>query len=712
MGRPDRMSDVTFARAALERLLRPRSVAIVGASPTPGSLGAAVLANLERAGYDGAIHLINPKRQEIAGRPCLPSPEQLPLGVDVAVLAIPRAGVLEAVQQLATRKVGAVIVFSAGFAEGGERGLADQRELVRIARANNMSVEGPNCLGLVNFVDGVPLTFVEQPSKRLAQPGIGIVSQSGAMAAVIGVNLAARDLGVSFSISTGNEAVTGVEDYLEYLIDDPNTRVIGLVVEQFRAPSRVLAAARRAREACKPIVLLHPGRSVAARASAATHTGAMAGDYDVMRAKVQRAGIVVAANLEELCDVLDLAMRCVALPQGGAGVITDSGVFKALMLDLCEEIGLGLPVLTDGSAPRLREVMPEFIPVSNPLDLTAQALVDPQLYHRTLAAMLSDERLGSVVLGIIQTDKATSDIKFPAIIGALRALRPGKPVVFAGLDEGAVVPAAYVDELRALGISYFPSPDRAFRALARLGALVGRDSSGVDPSPIKTGAPLPDGTVAEHKAKTILRPLGIPFPAGRFVTNLEAAQAAAQEIGYPVVLKGQAAELSHKSDAGGVIVGLADAKALAEGWSQLLGNIAKFRPGLELEGVLVEAMAKRGTEFIIGARNDPEWGPVILAGFGGVTAEILHDVRLLSPGLTNDEIIRELNLLKQAPLLHGFRGSPPLDLVAVAEIITRVGRLMTGEPSIRELDLNPVVVYPAGEGAMALDALILVERST
>jgi acyl-CoA synthetase (NDP forming) len=706
------MSEATFGRAALERLLRPRSVAIVGASPTPGSLGAAVLANLERAGYGGAIHLINPKRQEIAGRPCLPSPEQLPLGVDVAVLAIPRAGVLEAVQQLATRKVGAVIVFSAGFAEGGERGLADQRELVRIAKANNLIVEGPNCLGLVNFVDGVPLTFVEQSAKRrLEQPGIGIVSQSGAMAAVIGVNLAARALDVSFSISTGNEAVTGVEDYLEYLIDDPNTRVIGLVVEQFRAPARVLAAARRAREAHKSIVLLHPGRSVAARASAATHTGAMAGDYDVMRAKVQRAGMVVAANLEELCDVLDLAIRSGA-PQGGTGVITDSGVFKALMLDLCEEIRLDLPVLTDVSAPRLREVMPEFIPVSNPLDLTAQALVDPQLYHRTLAAMLSDERLGSVVLGIIQTDKTTSDIKFPAIIGALRTLRPSKPVVFAGLDEGAAVPAAYVQELRALGISYFPSPDRAFRALARLGASVGRNVAGVDTSPIEIGASLPDGTVAEHKAKAILRPFGIPFPAGRFVTNLEAAQAAAQEIGYPVVLKAQAAELSHKSDAGGVVVGLGDAKALAEGWSLLLSNIARFRPGLVLEGVLVEAMAKRGTEFIIGARNDPEWGPVILAGFGGVTAEILHDVRLLSPGLTNEEIIRELNLLRQAPLLHGFRGSPPLDLAAVAEIITRVARLMTGEPSIRELDLNPVVVYPAGEGALALDALMLVERNS
>src|SRR5947208_12212887 len=202
MVRPDRMSDAPFSRAALERLLRPRSVAIVGASPTPGSLGAAVLANLERAGYDGAIHLINPKRQEIAGRPCLPSPEQLPLGVDVAVLAIPRAGVLEAVRQLATRKVAAVIVFSAGFAEGGEQGLADQRELVRIARANNLIVEGPNCLGLVNFVDGVPLTFVEQSAKRrLEQPGIGLISQRGAIAADRRDMLVTRRDAVSYTIT-------------------------------------------------------------------------------------------------------------------------------------------------------------------------------------------------------------------------------------------------------------------------------------------------------------------------------------------------------------------------------------------------------------------------------------------------------------------------------------------------------------------------------
>jgi acyl-CoA synthetase (NDP forming) len=230
-------------------------------------------------------------------------------------------------------------------------------------------------------------------------------------------------------------------------------------------------------------------------------------------------------------------------------------------------------------------------------------------------------------------------------------------------------------------------------------------------APLKAdGLPANGGVIAEYQAKEILRPLGIPFPQGRFVTSVEAAQKAAVEIGFPVVLKAQSPGLSHKSDAGGVIIGLADAGALAAGWAQLHANIARHRPGLALDGVLVEAMSRRGTELIIGARNDPEWGAVILAGFGGITAEILHDVRLLPPDLATGEIIRELNRLKQSPLLRGFRGSPALDVHSVAEIIARVGRLLLTEPSIREIDLNPVVVYPNGEGAVALDALIYVEE--
>ena len=693
---------------AIGRLIRPRSVAIVGASPTPGALGNSLLANLERAGFAGEIHLINPRRDEIGGRACLKSIDDLPPGVDVAVLAIPRAAVVETVRALAGRGVGAAIIFSAGFAEGGEDGVAEQREIGRIAAETGMLVEGPNCLGMVNFADDLPLTFVEMPPLRVREGRrVGIVSQSGAMAAVIATTLIAKDLALSYFISTGNEAASGVEDYVAWLIEDAQTDVIALVVEQFREPRRFQALARRARDRGKPIVLLHPGRSAAARQSAATHTGAMAGDHEVMRVLVERAGVVVCRDLEEIGDVLDLAARCGPMRPGTA-ILGESGAFKALSLDVAEAIGLELPPLDDVTSPKLRAAMPEFVPVSNPLDLTAQALVDPDLYRRTFDALLDDDRLGAIVLCIIQTDERTARLKFPAIIDAIVQLKPQKPVIFTGVDDGAAVPADYIAALRRLGVPYFPTPDRAFRAVARWSALSARDSAVVDaPSP-PVALPQAGGVIPEHLSKRLLAPLGMPFPPGRFAATLEEALAAAAAVGWPVAIKAQSPALSHKSDAGGVILNLGNEAALTQGWARLHANIEAHAPGLSLDGVLVETMGARGTEFIVGGRNDPDWGPVVLVGLGGVMAELFHDVRLLPADLGKAQIVRELHALRSGALLRGFRGSPPLDVDALAALIGAVGALLRAQPRLREIDLTPVVVHPTGRGVVALDALMLV----
>ena len=694
---------------SVERLLKPRSIAIVGASDKPGALGATVLGNLERMGYSGDIHLINPKRERIGERPCLPSIEALPEGVDLAVLAIPRAGVLDTVRALGARKAGAAIIFSAGFAEGGEQGLADQREIARVADASGMAVLGPNCLGAINFVDRIALTFTEIPEPKVNTGArVGIVSQSGAMAAVLAVTLMARSLPLSFSISTGNEAASGAEDYVEYLIGDPDTQVIAMIVEQFRSPRRFLELAARAEKAGKRIVLLHPGKSSAARESAATHTGAMAGDYQVMRMLVRRAGVIMAETLEELGDICEIAIRAPALPKGGTVVIAESGAFKALTLDFCEEIGLDLPPLDDRSAPAVRAALPDFVGVSNPLDVTAQGLVDPDMYGRLLSALLPDNRFGTVVLAIIQTDPVTCALKFPPILDAIRAATPNKPVVFAGLDEGAVVPDSYLAALRELGVTWFPTTERAFRAIKRLTDFSDRE---VASAPAQAAPPLElpaqGGVIPEYRAKALLGPLGVPFPDGRFAASVEEAKAAAAAIGYPVVIKAQSADLSHKSDAGGVILNIPDEAALAQAWDRLFANVKAYDASIRLDGALVEPMGARGTELIVGARNDPDWGPVILAGFGGVMAELLHDVRLLPPDLTREAIVRELHKLKSSQLLRGFRGSPPLDVEAVADLIVALGAMLRREPRIREIDLNPVVVYP--QGALALDALMLVQ---
>ena len=702
----------TQARATvgnIDRLLRPRSVVIVGASEKPGALGAVVLANLERNDFPGEIHLINPKRETIGDRPCLPGVEAMPEGVDLAILAIPRVAVVDTVRALAARKVGAVMIFAAGFAEGGEQGLADQREIGRIAAEAGMVIEGPNCLGSVNYVDRIPLTFIDTPLEGKSPGGVGIVSQSGAMAAVLAVMLLARKVDLSFSVSTGNEAGNGVEDFVDYLIADQTTRIIAMIVEQFRQPARFLAAVGRARAAGKTIILLHPGKSSAARESAATHTGAMAGDYKLMRAKVERAGVIVAETLEELGDISEIAARCTALPSGNTAVLGESGALKALTLDLAEEIGLPLAQLTDANAPALRAALPDFVPVSNPLDLTAQGLVDPDMYYRTLAALFDDDRVGTIVAGIIQTNPGTIGIKLPPFLKAVKELKPDKPVVFAGVDEGAEVPVTWIDALRAEGIPYFPTTERAFRAVRSLTVAGARDRAVSSAAPLKVPALADEhGVVPEYRAKALLGPLGIPFPKGRFAATADEAVAAARAIGGPVVMKAQAAALSHKSDAGGVALNLSGDDAIRAAWDKMHADVARYDASIRLDGVLIEAMGARGLELIVGAKNDPQWGPVILAGFGGVTAEILQDVRLLAPDLTEAGIVAELNQLKQAALLNGYRGSPALDVEAAAALIAKIGRLLLGEPSIEELDLNPMVLYPKGQGVVALDALMLV----
>ncbi|CCA92216.1 acetate--CoA ligase family protein [Novosphingobium sp. PP1Y] len=690
----------------IDRLLRPRSVAVVGASDKPGALGASMLANLERNGFDGAIYPINPKRNEIGGRKCYAGIEDLPEGVDCAVLAIPRAGILPALKGLADRGVGAAVIFSAGFAEDGEEGLAEQREIAAIAERHGIVVEGPNCLGCVNHVDKVPLTFVETRCQPPQGPGIAVVSQSGAMAAVLATMLQSRELGISYTVSTGNEAASGVEDYLDWLVDDAHTHVIAMIVEHFRQPRAFLQAVQRLRAAGKEVVLLHPGRSSAARESAATHTGAMAGDYKVMRAMVEQAGVVMAETLEELADVSEIAVRSPGLPEAGAAVLGESGAFKALTLDLSEELGLALAPLGNADSPALRAALPEFVPVSNPLDITAMGLSQPQIYTETIEALLVDDRVGAILVGLIQTDATTCALKFPALLKALEGRESSKAVVFAGLDEGAEVPREWLERLRSAGIACFPSTERALRAIARLThrkARVGATLAA--PLPL---AGLEAGTIPEYRAKQILAGAGIAFPEGRFAASADEAVTAAAALGGRVAMKAQASALGHKSDAGGVRLGLAGETVVREAWATMYEAVAAYDPTIALDGVLIEAMGEPGTEMIVGAKRDPEWGPVVLVGFGGVTAEILGDVTLITPGESVDAIAAAIHGLAQAPLLRGFRGTPPRDVAALARLAETVGRVMEGNDRILEIDLNPVMLYDEGQGLSVLDALMLV----
>jgi acyl-CoA synthetase (NDP forming) len=601
-------------------------------------------------------------------------------------------------------------VFSAGFGEAGDQGRAAQAEMARIAAENDMVVEGPNCLGMVNYIDGIPLTFVMTPPQAKTDvPGTAILSQSGALAAVIAVNMRSHAIPLTFSVSTGNEACSGIEDYLAHLIGDRRTRVFALVVEQFRQPKRFLELARRARRAGQFIVLLHPGRSGAARASAATHTGAIAGDYDLMRTLVTHAGVLLVESMEELVDVTQILVRCVDIPAGGTAVFTESGAFKALALDLCDHVGLGLPALSRTAEGALREALPSFILPSNPLDLTAQGLVDPDLYRRTLPPVLADENFGSVVLTIILTDARTTRLKLPPIVDTLTALKPRKPVILAALDEGAPFDFPEIEQLRSLGVPCFPSPERALRALARVSrSRLATEAPRQEQQLQQPAVKLHEGLLSEVESKWVLAQLGIRIPSGAMAATPDDALHIAGQIGYPVVLKAQSPRLPHKSDAGGVILNIHSDHALIEAWETLHRNVRGAHPELALDGVLVERMSEKGVELILGARNDPEWGPVLLVGFGGVLAELIQDARLLPPDLSLSEIELEILKLRCSPLFQGFRGAPEVDVPAVAHVVAAIGQWMRSTPQILEIDINPLVAYSSGKGAVALDALISV----
>ena len=700
-------------RSSFDRLLRPQSLAIVGASPEPFSLGGNVLRNVDRFGYGGALHLVSRTRSEIEGRACVPTIDDLPMGVDAVVLVIPAQAVKEAVAACARRGVGGVVVFASGFGEFGADGQHEQDAISSTAREAGMVVIGPNCLGLINFIDGVPLTFEPVEPQTPEGPGACAIAQSGAMAGNIRMALLAKNVPVAYTFSTGNEAVLAAEDVIEGLLEDPAVGLFPVFVEQIRQPQRFLTIAARARELAKPIILMHPGRSERSREAAKSHTGALAGDYAVMRTFVEREGVVLVDGLDELFDVSALMVHRPRPPGLGAAIMSNSGALRGLALDFCEDIGLELPVLADETVAALRSVLPEFATIDNPLDITAQGMQKPSLFGDSARALLSDPAVGALLVAAMGGSPAQQMAKWRSLRTVLESSE--KPVALAYLGDDAPLSADCVEDIRESRVPFFRSPDRAMRALGRMMRYGRALASGREPIAAVPGASsnIPAvGTLPEYCGKVVLAQAGIDVPRGQLASDLAAACAAASAIGYPVVLKAQAASLMHKSDAGGVAVGIADEAALEVAWQKMTASIAAAAPGLKLDGILVEAMAPPGgLELIAGARRDPNWGAVIVVGLGGIWAEALNDVRLMPADAGPKRIAGELDQLKGAKLLRGYRGTPGRDIAALVDALTRLGGLIRANPRLTEIDINPLMVYAQGQGVLALDALLVAGTS-
>lgn len=694
---------------ALARLLKPRSLAIVGASPEPFSVGNNLLVNLRRFAFAGDLHLVSRSRSDIDGMPCVASIDDLPDGIDAAVLIVPAQAVGDSLAACARRKMGGVVVFASGFSEQDEAGAEMQTQFAAMAREAGLAVLGPNCIGSVNYTQGVPLTF--EPVEPCPPKGAGVcvIAQSGAMQGNIRYALMGRGVSVAQSISTGNEAVISAEDYLDLLIEDNSISCFSLFVEQIRNPQRFLKLAARAQERGKPIVLLHPGKSAGAAEAARSHTGALAGDHAMMQTFVERAGVIVVSGLDELFDVTTLVARYTKAVTGGVAVLSNSGALRGFSLDFCEEIGLQLPDLAQKTQQCLRETLPSFATISNPLDITAAGMQKPSLFGDSAAALLDDPAVGFLLVAAMGGGKPQQLTKWHAMKPVLMAAQ--KPVAVTYMGDDYPLDKIFVDEIRASGIPFFRSPDRALRAIARLSAHGSSQSVIADSTEtcsLKVTAA--SGTMAEWKGKAYLKQLGIKIPRGGLAKSVDEAQTIAREIGYPVVMKAQADRLAHKSEAGGVLINIASNEALRDAWIRLHSNVRAYDESLVLDGILVEELAPGGaTEMIVGAKRDAHWGTMLVVGLGGVWTEALHDAVSLPAAAGEAEIKHALTQLKGAAVLRGLRGEQPRDTEALTDLILKIGALMRSNDKITEIDVNPINLYAQGKGCLALDALFVME---
>ena len=701
------MTDAEAARGprAVARFLRPRSVAIVGMSTRAGSAGQVILQSLKLNNFKGDIHLVGRSAEPIDGRPVLKSPEQLPEGVDLAVFTLPAAGVRDAVAACVKSRVGSAMVFAAGFAETGEQELQD--EIAAMARDGGLAVVGPNCLGYTNNVDGLMLhMLLAREARRFgagSSPGLAIVGQSGGLLGHL--QRAADGCGapLSYVISTGNEIGLELTDFVEYLADDPAAGVLVLYAEEVRRPQAFLAAIRRCRAASKPVILMFPGRGAKSRQAAQSHTGALVGDYATMRTLVEDAGAIVVSTMDEMMDLSEIMVRYPKPPVKGPAILTASGAFVALSNDFAEDLGLDFPALEPATLEKLEEVLPAFGNYGNPLDVTAGFA--PEALGVAAKALLDDPNIGMLFISFpINTAVAVENFN-KGMAGST------KPRVMVALGDTWTLGPDVMEAVRQSPAVFSRSSDRMLRAIAhytRYGRLLARPRS-APPEPIEGLPKLGKGAQPEWLGKSVLAAAGVRVPAGGLARTADEAAVVAGRIGYPVVLKAQAAALLHKTEAGGVMLNLADEGALRAAWDTLVGNVARRAPDTTLDGALVERMSPKGLELMVGAKRDPGWGTVLLLGLGGIWVEALGDVQLLPGDADEAQIIEALHKLRSAKLLGGFRGTPPADLKAVAQVVTAIGRLMHTVPELTEIDVNPLMVHAKGQGATALDALIVLE---
>ncbi|TRO50680.1 CoA-binding protein [Candidatus Bathyarchaeota archaeon] len=694
----------------LDAIFRPSSVAVIGVSSTPGKVGYVLANNLLKSGYDKPVYLVNVRGGEILGREAYRSISEIPGEVELAVISIPSAFVLDTVMECGEKGVKALIIISAGFKETGHEGAELERKIVETAHKYGMRIQGPNCLGAINTHVPFDLSFASTLPKK---GSIGFITQSGALGTAILDWIIAEEIGFGSIVSLGNKADLDEVDFIEAMAEDPDIKVILLYLESIERGRKFLEVATEVVKK-KPILVVKGGTSSAGAKAAGSHTGALVGSFLAYQKAFDRAGVILSESMEDLFNYA-VAFTEQSLPADeGIAIVTNAGGPGILSTDLIESLGLKMAALSDETKKYLKANLPAAASVGNPVDILGDAL--PDRYAVALESSLKDSNVHSVV--VLLTPQAMTDSLTTAeyVVEIIRKY-PEKPVISVFMGGDWVADA--VKYLKDNGVPCFNFPEKGIKTLnalyhyarhLRLPELEPPEFSDIDRETVKG---IFDGAKADgrnvlfpHEAAHVIKAYGIPAPGSGLAKTADEAVMYAEGMGYPVVMKVVSPDIMHKTDIGGVELNLVNSSMVRIAFEEIMRKSRKAQPLAKIYGITVDKMVPKGREMIIGMSRDPQFGPMVMFGLGGIYVNYLKDVAFRLAPMNVREAQQMMEETRSYSMLKGVRGEAPADIDALREAILRVGHLVWDFPELKDLDINPIFVYEKGKGCSALDVKI------
>ncbi|HHW95045.1 MAG TPA: acetate--CoA ligase family protein [Mogibacterium sp.] len=696
----------------LKRFLKPQTVAIVGATEREGFAGGTCKNIMNYSENLDNVYFVNPKRDEVFGKKCYPSLSDIEVDIDTVVIGTPKSTVVGILREAKAKGAAGAVVYASGYSEvGTDEGRADEQELVDTCKELDMALMGPNCCGFVNYIDDKYCWAILHP-ERDRRGKVGFVSQSGQICMSL---MDSPNMTFSYCISCGNSKAVSTEEYLEFLIDDDNTKVVAMYMEGANNPHKLKTCLQKAALKKKPLIVLKAGKSERASAIAASHTGSMTGSDATYDALFKKYGVIRVDDMQELIGTSLLFADIRALPDKRCNyaAICLSGGETAICADEGFRVGIQYGDFEETTIETLSGLLPFYAsPRNNPLDITATPAYQPEVLADTLLAVLNDKNIDMVLFGFTLMDEIVDNsfyIMFDGIKMALeKSAKPFACLNFIEMSRNADLQQRFTQ----LGVPVLPCIKYAFAALKHLSDFISYDVS-----MRSLDLAIPDVTLTgrralgEYASKKLLADSGVPVDLGKVAKSAKEAADFADLIGYPVVAKIESDEILHKSDVGGVKLNLKNRDEVKEAYEQIMLNVAENSGDASINGVLVQHMAEKGRELIIGVKSDPQFGPMILVGLGGVFVELFKDVALYPAPLNKEEAVEMIESLKSYKLLTGYRGEEASDIDALAEYIVKISDFaVANKNKLIEMDINPLFVYPKGKDPSIVDALVILSE--